>query len=220
MIRPGRQSAERPRAPIGPRKGRPLCLGLLTAALGAGSLLFAAAPQASAPRAPLVSLAEIKGTSGSSVLMPLSLAADPKRPLRSLTVDIEFVSKSLTFQKISRGIAAEVANADIQARIVKEQDDANGLKHVTLRVTASLPDPPPASGLPDGLLAYLLFQIAPEAQSFTIKLTPVAVSGNDLSSPPQRVENIASQPGAVVIESLREMYDRLAPPLACFFFSH
>ncbi len=48
-------------------------------------------------------------------MVPLSLTPDPENPLRSLTVDIEFVSKSLIFQMISPGMAAELVNADIQA---------------------------------------------------------------------------------------------------------
>jgi len=179
-----------------------------------------AAPQSAAAPVPRVSLGEIKGTPGSSVMMPLSLTADPKLPLRSLTVDIEFVSKSLIFQKTSLGIAAELVNAKIEAAVAKEATDANGLKHVTLRVTASLPEPAAKEGLPDGLLAYLLFDISAEAQPFRIRLTPAAVSANDLSTPPKKVANVASEPGLVVIESQEAIFDQMAPPIACFFFSH
>ena len=179
-----------------------------------------AATQSAAEQVPRVSLGEIKGTPGSSVMMPLSLTADPKTPLRSLTVDIEFVSKSLIFQKTSLGIAAELVNAKIQASVAKEATDENGLKHVTLRVTASLPDPAPQTGLPDGLLAYLLFEISQEAQPFRIRLTPAAVTADDLSDPPKEVANLASDPGLVVIESSQALFDQMAPPIACFFFSH
>ena len=186
--------------------------------------LRAAAPQ-SAPaqgsgQAPRVSLAEIKTTPGASLMMPLSLTPDPKNPLRSLTVEIGFVSKSLVFQKTSRGLAAELANADIQANLIEGPPDDKGLKRATLRITASLPEPAPKEGLPDGLLAYLLFQVSEDAQPLTIKLTPAVVSANDLSTPPKKVSNVGADAGVVVIESLDAVYQRLAPELACFFFSH
>ena len=180
----------------------------------------ATAQQPVPPAAPRVSLAEIKTTPGASLMMPLSLTPDPKNPLRSLTVEIGFVSKSLVFQKTSRGLAAELANADIQANLIEGPPDDKGLKRATLRITASLPEPAPKEGLPDGLLAYLLFQVSEDAQPLTIKLTPAVVSANDLSTPPKKVSNVGADAGVVVIESLDAVYQRLAPELACFFFSH
>ena len=118
------------------------CFLMLSALLCTPVLLLAAAPQSDSQQLPRVSLGEIKGTPGSNVMMPLSLTPDPKLPLRSLVVDIVFVSKSLVFQKASRGLAAELVEADIQAVLAKEESDEKGLKHVTLRVTASLPEPP------------------------------------------------------------------------------
>jgi hypothetical protein len=178
------------------------------------------AAQSSNDQLPKVTLGEIKGTPGSSIMMPLSLSTDPKNPVQSLAVDIEFVSKSLIFQKTSPGLAAELADVQVQANVVKEEVDENDLKHVTLRVTAGFPEPVMEGGLPEGLLAYLLFDIAPEAQPLRIRLTPVAITAKDLSSPPKDVVNMGSEPGLVVIESTDAMFDRLAPPIACFFFSH
>lgn len=196
--------------------------GLLAAGLLLALLLPAlpAVAQSEAEKLPRVSLGEVKGTPGSSAMMPLSLKTAPGRPLGSLSLEIEFVSKSLIFQKISRGIAAEFAEAEIQAGVAREQTDDNGLKHVTLRVSASLPDPPPESGLPDGLLAYLIFDILPEAQPFRIRLTPSTIDASDLSSPPRRFSDVGAEPGLVVIESDAAVFDRMAPAVACFFFSH
>ena len=179
-----------------------------------------AAPQSDPDQVPRVSLGEIKATPGSSVMMPFSFTADPENPLQSLSVDIEFVSKSLIFQKTSTGLAAELADVEVRASIVKEEVDDNDLKHVTLRVTASFPEPVMEGGLPDGLLAYLLFDVSPEAQPFRIRLTPATVTAYDLSSPPKTVANVGSKPGLVLIESADAAFDRMAPPIACFFFSH
>jgi len=177
-------------------------------------------PGQSAAQAPRVSLAEIKTTPGSSLMMPLSLTPDPKNPLRSVTVEIEFVSKSLVFQKTTRGLAAEIVNADVQASLTEGPADDKGLKHAKIRLTASLPEPAAKEGLPDGLLAYLLFQVSPDAQPLSIKLTPAVVAASDLSTPPKKIASVGADPGIVVVEALEDVYQRLAPQIACFFFTH
>ena len=182
--------------------------------------LQAAALQSVSEQTPRVSLAEIDGTPGASLMMPLSLTPDPKNPLRSLTVDIEYVSNSLIFQKASRGLAAELANADIQSNLTESKPDDKGLKRAKLRVTASLPEPNPKEGLPQGLLAYLLFQVSPDAKPFLVTMTPTIVSAYDLSTPPKEVTNVVTKPGSVSIDDLGDRYDRLAPAVACFFFTH
>ena len=182
--------------------------------------LQAAALQSVSEQTPRVSLAEIVGTPGASLMMPLSLTPDPKNPLRSLTVDIEYVSNSLIFQKASRGLAAELANADIQSNLTESKPDDKGLKRAKLRVTASLPEPNTKEGLPQGLLAYLLFQVSPDAKPFLVTMTPTIVSAYDLSTPPEEVTNVVTKPGSVSIDDLGDRYDRLAPAVACFFFTH
>jgi len=182
--------------------------------------LQAEALQSASGQVPRVSLAEIRATPGASLMMPVALTPDPKNPLRSLTVDIEFVSNSLTFQKTSPGLAAELVNVTIQANLTDGKPDDKGLKRAKLRITASLPEPNPKEGLPDGLLAYLLFQVSQDAKPFAIKLTPTVVSAEDLSTPPKKVASVGTEPGLVTIEALDAVYDRLAPQVACFFFSH
>ena len=182
--------------------------------------LQAAALQSVSEQTPRVSLAEIDGTPGASLMMPFSLTPDPKNPLRSLTVDIEYVSNSLIFQKASRGLAAELANADIQSNLTESKPDDKGLKRAKLRVTASLPEPNTKEGLPQGLLAYLLFQVSPDAKPFLVTMTPTIVSAYDLSTPPEDVTNVVTKPGSVSIDDLGDRYDRLAPAVACFFFTH
>lgn len=197
-----------------------LWLAVLGALLPMPRQLRAAALQSASTQVPRVSLAEVGGTPGASLMVPLSFTPDPKNPLRSLTVDVEFVSNSLIFQKASRGLAVELVNADIQTNLTEGKPDDKGLKRAKLRVTASLLEPNPKEGLPDGLLAYLLFQVSQDAKPFKIKLTPTVVSAEDLSNPPKKVANVSAVPGLVVVEALDAVYDRLAPQVACFFFTH
>ncbi len=193
--------------------------GLLVAAVLIG---FSVPSEAQEPR---VSLAEVGGTPGDSLLMPVSLTPDAEQPMRSLTIDIEYVSNSLAFTSVSRGMGAELAGAVVDATLTETDPDDEGRKRATLRLTAALPEPasgqgvsPP--GLPQGVLAYLLFQVAEEARPFVISLTPTVVSAQDLSTPPEEVSGLATVAGSVKIESLEDVYDRLAPEVSCFFFTH
>ena len=164
---------------------------------------------------PRVALAELSGTPGASLMVPLYFTPDLKTPLRSFVVDIEFVSNNLKFQKASRGVAAEQANVDITTSVTDAPADDKGVTRSKLRVTAALTGQTPNEGMPDGLLAYLLFQISLEAKPFAIKLTPTVVSAEDFSNPPKRIAKVGTEPGLVTVELLDVM-----PEATCFFFTH
>jgi len=178
--------------------------------------LSAAPPQEADPGpVPRVGLAELGGTPGASLMMPLYFTPDPNKPLRSLTLDIEFISNNLKFQKASPGIVAEQVKADIQTSVTEAAPEATGLVRSKLHIKATLPDETAKDGLPDGLLAYLLFQISLDAKPFSLRLVPTVLSAEDASNPPQPVANVATEPGLVSIEVLDVM-----PEATCFFFSH
>jgi hypothetical protein len=162
---------------------------------------------------PRVSLTEINGTPGASLMIPLYFTPDPNKPLRSITVDIEYVSNNLKFQKASKGVAADQAGAEITTAVTDGKPDDKGIARSKLIVTAALGQGNAAAGLPDGLLAYLLFQISLDAKPFAIKLTPTVVSAEDLKN--QKVAQVGAEPGMVVVEVLDVM-----PEATCFFFSH
>lgn len=164
---------------------------------------------------PRVGLSELSGTPGASLMMPFYFTPDPKTPLQSIAVDIEFVSNNLKFQKSALGIAAEQANADVQTSVTDGQPDDKGVVRSKLHLTASVSGPAAKQGLPDGLLAYLLFQISLDAKPFSIRLTPSVISAEDTSTPPKKVADVATEPGLVKVEVLDAM-----PEATCFFFSH
>jgi hypothetical protein len=184
----------------------------------------AAAMQSDSEQVAQVTLADVKALPGASVMVPLSLTPDPKNPMRALTLDIDFVSNNLTFAKTSRGLAAEIANADIQASLTESPVDDKGLKRAKVRVLVSLQDSKSKEGLPDGLLAYLVFQVGKDARPFTIKLTPTVVSAESLATPPKKILAISTEPGSVTIEnpdaSLESISPELNPEVGCFFFTH
>jgi hypothetical protein len=195
---------------------RLLAMISLAAALSlAPALTFA--QTAGSDKVPRVSLSEITGTPGASLMVPFYFTPDPKTPLRSIGVDIEYVANSLQFQKHSRGAAAESANVEITTSVTEGNPDDKGIKRSTLHLKAELAGQAPATGLPDGLLAYLLFQISLEAKPFAVKMTTTVTSAESLATPPKPVEiaGIGREDGLVIVNALDVM-----PEATCFFFTH
>lgn len=162
---------------------------------------------------PRISLGEITASPGASLMMPLYYTPDPQKPLRALTVDIDYVSNHLKFQKASRGVIPEEVNADINAKATEGAPDTKGTIRSKLRVSVALTDKNPKQGLPEGLLTFLLFQITMDAKPFAIKLNPEVVSAEDLRS--KKMAEITTAPGTVLVE-----LPDVLPEATCFFFSH
>lgn len=164
------------------------------------------------PPPPRVAVGEITGTPGSSLMLPLYYTPDPKLAVKDVTVEVEFVSNTLKFEKLSPGVAAEESGATVKSSVVEGKPDDKGITRSKLVITASLPADKAAAGLPDGLLAYLLFQISLEAKPFAIRMVTKVNSASDAQSKPAKVN---AQNGLVMIENMDMM-----PEATCFFFTH
>lgn len=193
-----------------------LLSGLLPEANAKSALQSSAeGTQDSSETAPSVSVGEITGTPGASLMVPLYYTADPNVPLRSLTIEIDYVSNNLEFNKASRGVVTEKVGADVTATLIEGTPDENGLTRSKLQIATSLAEQNPQEGIPSGLLAFLLFRINPKAKPFAIRLNTNVILAEDLQSQPQEVTQIAATPGLVVVE----LADVL-PEATCFFFTH
>jgi hypothetical protein len=173
------------------------------------------APAKEPTTVPRISLGEITGSPGANLMVPLYYTPDPKAPLRSLSVDVDFVSSHLKFQKSARGVIPDDVAADINATIKDGEPDSKGISRSVLHVTVALTDKNSKKGLPEGLLAFLLFQVSMDAKPFTIKLTPLVVAAEDVQNPNKKMAKIAATPGTVAVE-----IPDLLPEATCFFFSH
>ncbi|MBI4481063.1 MAG: hypothetical protein HY651_13675 [Acidobacteria bacterium] len=162
---------------------------------------------------PRVSLAELTGSQGEDVMMPLYFTPDPKVPLRSLTVEIDYVSNNLKFDGASKGLAAENTGVQVSAAVDNGKPDDKGLSRAKLRVTTSLADPANQDGLPEGMLAYLIFRVSNDAKPFAIKLNTSLVSAEDLQN--RKVTKVSAQPGLITVETFEAI-----PTPTCFFFTH
>jgi hypothetical protein len=163
---------------------------------------------------PQISLKEITGNPGSGLMIPLYFTAGPM-PIREFSIDIKFVSNHLKFVKIVEGVLPEGVTADIQGKVIDDAADTTGVIRSNLRISISLTGKPPKSGLPDGLLAFLMFEVTRDAKPFVIKLVPTLVSASDMNIPPGQIAKINMVAGTVTVEILE-----ITPEATCFFFSH
>jgi len=162
-----------------------------------------------------IALGAQTATSGVNVVIPLYYTPAEGEELRSITVEVEWVSKHLQFVRYQRGIASEMIGANVDAKVTGTHTDARSIEYSTLRIDVSVAEEDPKRGLPEGLLAYLTFRISPEAQPFTIELRPVLISALDISAPANNIETVEMQNGKVSIE-----LPGLPPYVTCFFFTH
>ena len=173
-----------------------------------------AGAQESAPELPppYLTVGSVDASPGASVIVPLYYTPDPHVPLRSFTVDIEFVSNNLAFQDATNGIIGEEA-LKIASSVKTGEPDAKGVKRSKIHLSATAVDAD--QGLPEGLLSYLLFNLSIEAKPFAIKLSPTVVSAQDTAKPARTISKLGAQPGLVTVLSADAM-----PEMTCFFFTH
>lgn len=168
-----------------------------------------------AARLPRVAVGEINGNPGSNLMVPLYFTPDPKRPLRSLTVELDYVSNSLKFQSAATGTAVEQAGAIMKATLTDGMPDQNKVTRSKLRIEVQIPEGQAGKSIPDGLLSFLMFRVANEAKAFAIRLSTNVVSAQTAQTPSQTVADAGALPGLVVVE-----IGDMLPEATCFFFSH
>src|SRR5262249_29711129 len=127
---------------------------------------------------PRVSLGQADANPGDSFMIPVYFTPDPKRPLRSFEAEIDFVSNNLKFQKAT-GSPIGDAGGIVESTLTEGTPDAKNVTRSKALVTISLPEKT-QQGLPEGLVAYLLFQVSTQAKPFAIKLNTSVISAQDL----------------------------------------
>jgi hypothetical protein len=162
-----------------------------------------------------VAIGEINGNPGSNLMVPLYFTPDPNKPLRSITIEIEYVSNSLKFQRAAAGLAVEQVGADISSTLTDGMPDARNVTRSKLRIAVAVPQSQPPRGIPDGLLSFLMFRVSSDARPFAIRLNTSVVAAETTQTPPQRVANVSTLPGLVVVEQ-----GDMLPEATCFFFTH
>jgi hypothetical protein len=166
------------------------------------------------PPPPYITIGQVEGSPGATLIVPVYYKPDPDKPVRSFTVDIEFVSNNLEFQNASNGIVDQ-EGLELSSAVTKANPDAAGVSRSKLRLTVALKGKNSNEGLAEGLLSYLMFQLSLQAKPFVIKLIPTIISAEDTQEPAKKVSNLSAQPGSISVLSLD-----VTPEMSCFFFSH
>ncbi len=186
---------------------------------GAGASRTQAPGAAASPvEGPRVTVGELTGVAGGSVLLPLSWTPDPKMPspLQRLTVELTFVSNLITFETALAGAPEPNDDLDVQSRLEAGAPDDQGVIRSTLRVTVAPPVGQTARALPSGLLAFLIFRISTEAKMTVVPLHVSLVSAEDVKNAPLQVAKVSVQSGKIAIETA----GMEVPMGTCFFYMH
>lgn len=157
-----------------------------------------------------VSLGSTSGTPGDSVVVPIYVTPAEGARIGSLKIEVNFVSVNLKFEKVDRGIAAEMGDVQVLSE-VKDSKNDKGVETSTLLLRATAPDD--KRTIPAGLLGYITLKISDKGRPASIALRATA-DGTELGS---------SKP-LTNLKALDAEVDVLAPgtqpSVACFFFSH
>jgi len=193
------------------------CAGAFLAVVGTGLLMLGIGAPASAQQAksnePAASIVigTVASEVGTTAAIPLYFQPAKNSSVRSLHLELDFVSNSIKFAKAEKGVAAEGQNYDVTVEAKELPPDDKKLLHTRLTVDIAVPDSDSKQSLPDGLLAFLNFAIPENAKPFSISLTPITVTAQNASKKPVEV---AAEAGKVIV-SIPD-----APLAGCFFFSH
>jgi len=162
-----------------------------------------------------LAMATQSGLPGTDIVLPLYLTPPAGVELRSLTVEIEWVSKNIQFSRLEAGVATQSIGANIAGRITGTTRDANSIEHSTLQIDASVAEQNPKRGFPEGLIAYLMFHISTGAQPYSVELRPRLVGARPIGSPDITITQAEIREGKINVE-----LPGLPPYVTCFFFGH
>lgn len=153
-----------------------------------------------------VTLGSSSGTPGTSVVVPIYFTPAEGVEVGGLKVEVVFVSANLKFDKVERGIAAEMGDVDLKDELKIGKND-KGVETSTLVVQASA-----KKAIPAGLLGYITMKINETGRPANINLRASA-EGKDLASKP--VTKLRAFDAQVEV-----LAPGTQPAVACFFFSH
>ncbi len=160
-----------------------------------------------------LTLGGASGTPGSGVVVPVYFTPAQGVAVAQLRLEVTYVSVSLRYSNLDKGIAAELGGVDVAIEVEEGQNEQD-LDTQTLTITASfLNTDPPATGIPSGLLAYITMDITDDGRPASVTLRPTVEATLVGSGDP--VPNL---------RAFETQVDVLAPgtePLiSCFFFTH
>ena len=142
---------------------------------------------------------------GDVVDLPLTLSAPELTRVGRLESEISFPKRMLSFMKAEQGLAAELSDAQVEAK-VKDENDSD-LSIIVITISASHPIRP-------GILAYLKFRVSEEAAKGFIVLG--MKSQKAASDAKELLQTAKGKDGEITVFGK----DEEIPLVGCFFFTH
>lgn len=157
-----------------------------------------------------ITLGSTSGAPGATVVLPLYLASGKGDNVGEMKLEVDFVSANLKFDRIERGIAAEMANVEVSGDVqVGKNDSGVETSDLTIRIRAAKGS---KAGIPPGLLAYLTMKINAGGRPADITLR---VTGEAFTLSKQPISPLQATDAHVKI-----LAPGTQPAIVCFFFSH
>ena len=159
---------------------------------------------------PTFLIGTVAGDPGTSASIPLYFTPNASQPVHSIHLEVTFVSNSVKFDKAEKGTASAVQDFDLKVASTELPPEQN-LQHTKLDIQIGIADSDTKKTLPEGLLAFLNFNVPDNAKSFAIELKPVVIAALEPGKKPVKV---SVEPGKIIV-ALPD-----APMPGCFFFTH
>jgi hypothetical protein len=157
---------------------------------------------------PRITLGDSEGSPGETMVVPIYFAKAERVEVGSLKLVVRFVSKNLTFSKVSRGVAAESGNIEVKAE-AKEGKNEKDLETTELTVTAEAGK----QGLPGGLLGYITLNVGEKAGPANIMMrTSGEATELGTKKPIPSFSTVDAEIAVLAPGS--------EPLISCYFFSH
>jgi len=145
---------------------------------------------------------------GRQVFVPLVLGGSEEFQVGTLVSEILFPNALLSFEGVTIGESADRVGAQPQASV---QADEENPEQSRLEVTIVSSEGKP---IPDGLLAYLTFQVSEQAEVGDAMILEHTASASTLEDPLHSLDPVTARSATIEVN----IFD--TPFFACFFYMH
>lgn len=157
-----------------------------------------------------VTLGSSSGEAGTSIVVPIYFTPAAGASVGHIKLAVTWVSVNMKFDKVERGIAAEMGDVTLKSDISIGKNE-QGIETSTLAIEASQESP--KKPIPSGLLGYISMKVNENGRAAKVALHgTVEASDSSANAPLKNVK---------VLDSIVEIFaPGTQPAVACFFFSH
>jgi hypothetical protein len=160
-----------------------------------------------------IALGSTTAANSESVVLPVYFTPGEGVEVGHLTMRVNFVSANLKFEKIERGIAAELGKLDLSNEVTAGKNEKD-VETTTVTISAGVPSSETGKkGMAAGLLAYLLLKVSDTARPASITLRTTA-EATELGTK-KVIDKLQVTEGVVEVQAPGSL-----PVVSCFFFTH